>query len=342
MKNFFRKAASPENFRRIVLPILLVIVLIVIGIFAFKKPMRNLNEAQAKTRAEKFVNDYLMTSGNKATIKGISEEYGLYKLKIDIVSDVVDSYLSRDGKFFFPQALDIDQISANKNGAANPNATPSQAAASQPTVNVPKNDKPKVELFVMSYCPYGTQIEKGFLPVIAALGNKIDFELKFCSYAMHGEKELAENLTQYCLTTEQPAKLTSYLGCFLAAGDSASCLDKTGVDKTKLASCVSKTDKKYKVTENFNNKVDWQGSFPGFGVYKADNDKYQVGGSPTLVINGTDVQSNRDSASLLKAVCGAFKNQPKECQTTLSSASPAPGFGTGTEAASGAAAGCGQ
>lgn len=325
MKNFFRKAVSRENFRRFILPIILILVLVFIGILAFKKQAKNLNETEAQARAEKFVNDYLMESGNKATVKEVTKEYGLYKLKIDIVSDVVESYLSRDGKLFFPQALDIDQINSNKE-KVNSNSDSEPVAAQ----NITKNDKPKVELFVMSYCPYGTQIEKGILPVLEALGDKIDFELKFCSYAMHGQKELAENLTQYCLEKEQPAKLAAYLNCFLTSSNSSSCLDSAGVNKSKLSSCVSKTDKQYKVTENYNNKVDYQGSFPGFAVNKADNEKYGVGGSPTLVINGTDVQSNRDSASLLKTICGAFNNPPKECQASLSSASPAPGFGTGT------------
>ncbi len=324
MKNFFRKAVSRENLRRFILPIILILILIVIGILAFRKQANNLSESEAKTRAEKFVNEYLMESGNKATVKEVTKEYGLYKLKIDIVSDIVESYLSRDGKLFFPQALDIDQISSNKEKA---NPTTGDEPAAQ---NITKSDKPKVELFVMSYCPYGTQIEKGILPVLEALGNKIDFELKFCSYAMHGQKELAENLTQYCLEKEQPTKLAPYLSCFLANSNSASCLDTAGVNKTKLSSCVSKTDKQYKVTENYNGKVDYQGSYPGFAVHKADNEKYGVGGSPTLVINGADVQSSRDSASLLKTICSAFNNPPKECQATLSSASPAPGFGTGT------------
>ncbi|MBU3941884.1 MAG: hypothetical protein KKF74_03150, partial [Nanoarchaeota archaeon] len=49
---------------------------------------------------------------------------------------------------------------------------------------MPKKDKPEVELFVMSHCPYGTQIEKGMLPVARLLGDKIDFNIRFCSYAM--------------------------------------------------------------------------------------------------------------------------------------------------------------
>ncbi len=58
----------------------------------------------------------------------------------------------------------------------------------------------------MAYCPYGTQEEKGILPVVNTLNNKIDFKVKFCDYAMHGKQEIDEQLNQYCIETEQADK----------------------------------------------------------------------------------------------------------------------------------------
>ncbi len=336
MKKFIQSLFVRERFTRVTLPLLLVIILVIIGLFSFQKPNKTLSTDQAKTQTENFINTYLMQSGNKATVKEVTTEYGLYKLKIDIVSDLVESYLSKDGKLFFPQALNIEQISSAQNKDKAPNAAAPTAVVTK------KSDKPTVELFVMSYCPYGTQVEKGMLPVLEALGNKISFELKFCSYAMHGQKELAENLNQYCIQKEQPEKLNSYLQCFLEASDSTGCLTKAGVKTSQLNACVTKTNKQFKVYDNFNNKVDYQGSYPGFAVQKTDNEKYSIGGSPTLIINGEEISSNRDSASLLKTICSAFNTPPKECETVLSSASPAPGFGSGTATDNSAAAGCVQ
>ncbi|MFA6995545.1 MAG: thioredoxin domain-containing protein [Patescibacteria group bacterium] len=338
MKKIIDNLFSRERFTRITLPVILVIILAIIGFFSFKKPaIVDLTPDQAKTQAETFINKFLMQNGNKATVKDITTEYGLYKLKIDIVTSAVDSYLTKDGKLFFPQALNIDQVS---NSAS---STPSSAAAATPSATVTgKNAKPSVELFVMSYCPYGTQIEKGILPVISALGNKINFQLKFVNYAMHGQKELTENLTQYCIRKNESQKLEKYLSCFLEASDSTGCLTTAGINKAQLSSCVSATDQQYKVTENATNNVNYQGTYPSFPIDQADNQKYNVAGSPTLIINGEQIDSNRDSASLLKTICSAFSTQPKECQTALSSASPAPGFGSGTQAAGTNAADCGQ
>lgn len=343
MKHLLKKMVKRENFTRVVLPILLIIVLAFIGYWSLNKPGKKmviLDEAQAKTSAETFINGFLMQGGGKAKVTEITEEYGLYKLKVDITSSVVDSYLTKDGKLFFPQALDIAQVSGTASGTP---AAAGNTPAAAPVASVTnKNNKPVVELFVMSHCPFGTQIEKGMLPVLATLGNKIDFKLKFCSYIMHGEKEINESLLQYCIQKEQPEKLSTYLGCFLLdETQSAACLDKAGINKAKVTACVASTDTQFKVTENYKNKVGYQGSYPGFDVHKADNTKYGVGGSPTLVINGQEVSSGRDSNSLLKSICSAFTTAPKECQMVLSSDSPAPGFGSGTAAASGNA-GCGN
>ena len=93
MKKFIKSMFSRERFSRVTLPIILVIILVVIGLFTFQKPVKSLSVDEAKTRAEKFINGYLMQGGNKATVKEVTTEYGLYKLKVDIVSDVIESYL---------------------------------------------------------------------------------------------------------------------------------------------------------------------------------------------------------------------------------------------------------
>lgn len=333
IKRFFEKN---HIFSRI-LPIALILVLALIGYFSFSSSdkMKNLNEEEAKVQAEEFINAYLMADGSKASVIEIVEEYGMYKLKVDITSSIVESYLTKDGKLFFPQALNVDEMS-NPNAAA---AGGTGAAAPVAEVSV-KSDKPVIELFVMSHCPFGTQMEKGILPVIETLGNTVDFKIKFNSYAMHGEEELREQMAQYCMMTEQSSVFNNYLKCFLASGESTPCLAEAKVNVKNLETCITKTDNQYKIIDNFKNKVGYQGTFPGFDISKADNEKYGVGGSPTLIINGQEVAAARDSASLLNTICTAFNNAPESCSTTLSSETPAPGFGTGTTAASSAAAAC--
>jgi hypothetical protein len=164
---------------------------------------------------------------------------------------------------------------------------------------------------------------------------------------MHDKKELDENLRQYCIQKNQPAKLSAYLTCFLKKGEGteASCMTSSGVASATVATCMKQADTQFNVTKNFEDKSTYQGTFPPFDVDKADNEKYGVKGSPTLVINGVEASSaGRDSKSLLKTICSGFKTEPKECATELSAAAPAPGFGEGTVqgTAAGSDAACGS
>lgn len=254
----------------------------------------------------------------------VTEENGFWKISQTNQGQEYISYMTKDSKMFFPTVINFAKMQEEKVAME----AEAQKAKEDQKTNMTKSAKPQVELFVMSECPYGTQVEKGMLPVIEALGDKADFSIKFCDYAMHGEKELNEQLQQYCINQNEPEKFIPYLKCYLEAGDSATCLTNTSINKTALKSCVSATDTKYKVTEQFENKSTWRnGKYPLFPVYQADVDKYAVEGSPTLIINGQKIESDRDPKSMLEMVCAGFENAPEECSKELSSATPSIGFG---------------
>ncbi|MBU0758248.1 MAG: hypothetical protein KKF44_09340 [Nanoarchaeota archaeon] len=207
-----------------------------------------------------------------------------------------------------------------------------------------KMEIPKVEIFVMSHCPYGTQFEKGALPVLRLLDDKVDYDVNFVYYAMHGKKELDEQMLQYCIQTEEKAKYLDYLECFLEDGDTARCLGVVGLTQAGLQPCIDDTDAEYKITEQFNDKSTWQGGqFPKFDISADLNEKYGIGGSPSWVVNGVNMETGRDSASILEAICYGFDEKPAECDEVLSSASPSAGFGTAAaSASSGTAAAAGS
>lgn len=280
----------------------------------------------AKPEIEKLINEYLM-KGQTATVQEISEESGVFKIKVDLGNgQIADAFVTKDMKKFIPQVLDFDELKNKKVEAEAP---------------LPTAAKPVVELFVMSHCPFGTQIEKGMLPVMETLGDKMDFQLKFVNYAMHGEKETSEQLRQYCIQKEEPAKLKGYLQCFLADETGAeTCLEENEIDVEKNESCVAATDKEFSVSKNLADKTTYNGQYPTFKIHDAENQKYGVAGSPTLIINGKKSASGRDAKSLLAAICSGFETAPAECATELSAASPTPGFGFGESTGAGSEAEC--
>ncbi len=276
---------------------------------------------KARELAEDFINDYLMIDGPKVSVRLQGSAYNMYHLNVDVgQGEIIDSFITKDGKLFFPQHLDIDEIKG-----ISPLTNENEVGIN---VDIPKSERPVVEMFVMTYCPYGTQIQKGILPVLGVIGDDLDFRQMYVDYAMQNKKELDENLLQYCIQKESNEELIAYLGCFLSAeGQSENCFNQIVNNPEKVNSCIEATDKEFKVTENYEQKIDWRGNFPGFNVHANEVNKYNVGGSPTLIINGVEVPAHRDPASLLNLICDAFEERPEGCDSQLPSVAPAPGFG---------------
>jgi protein-disulfide isomerase len=278
-----------------------------------------LSPEEAKAAAEKFINENLLPANIKATVKRAVLEGEVYNISLTVNGKDYASYMTKDGKKFFQSGIDMAKLA--EENAVKPAVAGEQVQNQNAAVT--KTDKPKVELFVMTHCPYGLQAEKGLLPAIEALGGKIDAKIRFVHYFMHGDKEEQETYSQLCFREEQAAKYYKYLSCFIAGGDSVKCLGQAGIDKAKLNNCLGVKAKDY---------------------YKTDSElsqSYGVSGSPTLVINGAQSDSGRDSASYLASICAAFKNRPVECDKQLSAASPSAGFGGGTDSGS-SGGGCGQ
>ncbi len=92
---------------------------------------------------------------------------------------------------------------------------------------VSRMGKPTLELFVMSYCPYGVQAEEKLIPIVKKFGDTIDFKLRFIAQekesislkditpftSLHGYPEVAENIRQLLIAKEYPDKYLDYILC---------------------------------------------------------------------------------------------------------------------------------
>ncbi len=112
--------------------------------------------------------------------------------------------------------------------------------------------KPKVELWVMSYCPFGTQAESKILPVIQEYKDQVDFQLRFIASetdhstdeadvgkifrSLHGREEVLENIRQLLVEKHYPEKHFEYILC-RARDIKASwkeCMEKLGIDTNQI------------------------------------------------------------------------------------------------------------
>ena len=147
--------------------------------------------------------------------------------------------------------------------------------------------KPEVELFVMSYCPYGVQAEQELLPFFETYGDTIDFKLRFIVgkeeasaenagedirfTSLHGETELIENKRQMVIAELYPDKLFDYLLCRADHLQEAwvNCAKDVGLDVGRIAEAVEAEKVTLDLVEEIQRK-----------------NELNVKGSPTLVIDG--------------------------------------------------------
>ena len=147
--------------------------------------------------------------------------------------------------------------------------------------------KPEVELFVMSYCPYGMDAEQELLPFFEKYGDTIDFKLRFIVNqketsgkndsgeieftSLHGEPELIENKRQMVIAELYPDKLFDYLLCRADHLEEAwvNCAKDVGLDIGRVTAAVEAE----KITKQLLEEVQ-------------RSKELSVRGSPTLVIDG--------------------------------------------------------
>lgn len=279
----------------------------------------------AATKAVSFINSNLLQTGQTASVTSVNESNGMYLVSLSINGQNAGSiYVSKDGNYLILGSV----LDMNK-----PLPKPSNEPAA--SAEIPKSDKPVVELFVMSFCPYGVQVEQVMAPVVSLLGDRADFMIRFIGsigdtldsvQSLHGSVEGKEDIRQLCVAKNYDTptywKYLSYINtnCYpmYRGGEAAydacwkSAAQNASIDVSKIESCIASE---------------------GVSLMKAESaaaDSYGVSGSPTLVINGLQYNSARTSEAYKTAICDAFNTPPAECGQTLSAtggASPTGGCG---------------
>ncbi len=296
------------------LAIIIAAVLIVQALYGLSnnKISNALSKEEAADKVVDFVSNVALQGESKASLIGVEEQSGLYQVTIKVEEQEYKTYISKDGKFLFPQGTDISEQDQE------------EAAEAE---EVSKTDKPKVELFVMSFCPYGNQAEEIILPVVDLLGNKasinlhyviysnyqgggpeycLDEENKYCS--MHGVSELKQGVRELCVQKYEEDKFWDFVKTIntdCTYQDVDSCWEgvakKVGVNIAQVKEC-------------FNNEaLDLLAEEVGL------NEKYGIKGSPQLIINEMEYLGQRSSDAYKDGICSAFNLLPEECSKTIDS-----------------------
>lgn len=98
--------------KQLILGLGLVLVLSGCGMFGQDQNQQEnnvLSPEDAQTKAKEFIDENLLASGQSGSqVTEVTEENGLYKMKVQVEGQSIDSYMTKDGKKFFPQVIDME------------------------------------------------------------------------------------------------------------------------------------------------------------------------------------------------------------------------------------------
>ena len=152
--------------------------------------------------------------------------------------------------------------------------------------------KPTLELFVMSYCPFGVQTEEKIIPIVKAFGDRIDFKLQFIAKekeapsaqditpftSLHGYPEVAENIRQLLIAQEYPEKYLDYILCRGKKLDRSweNCAEKLGIDVAKIQKLFDTPEAEQLFRKNIKRAAE-----------------LDIGASPTILVDNHQFRANQ-------------------------------------------------
>lgn len=158
-------------------------------------------------------------------------------------------------------------------------------------------EKVDVEFYVMSQCPFGTQVEDAIKPVLDDMGEAINFKLDFIGrdngdgtfQSLHGEPEVLGNKVQLCAAKYNPDKYMEMVECMnkdaqKIPGNWEKCAE--GLDVEAIKTCYEGEEGNELLSESFDRAM-----------------QAQAQGSPTMYINGQLYEGARDTTSFKRAIC---------------------------------------
>ncbi|MGA2918775.1 DsbA family protein [Methanoregula sp.] len=256
-----------------------------------------------------FVNANLVQPGTSASLVSVSNTGGIYAFTLRYQSQNTTVFTTGDCTNLFVNPINMS------------------APAAPPVQQQPpkKSSRPEADLYVMAFCPYGTQAETAMGPVEDLLGSKADIRIRYITtisgnttdsvQSLHGKAEAQEDLRQVCINQDYPGQLWNYVKlfdeqCYPQRGNETAfeaCQQNVtsalNMDAAKITSCATGSD--------------------GLALLKADEmdaGANGISGSPTLLVNGVEYSGARTPEAYKEAICNSFDTAPSECTTTLSNA----------------------
>ena len=187
------------------------------------------------------------------------------------------------------------------------------------------DNKPQIDFFVMSYCPYGNVAEEMVEEVYNKLGDSAEFVPRYVIYSdfkgpeyclsekqeycsLHGRVELNQNVRELCVNKyfgiDDWFEFARLMNSECDYQNADSCWEAVaqgmGLDTEKISDCEQNEAEELLAPQ------------------KELNDLLAVRGSPTLFIEGQQYNGARDANSVLDSMCSYFNGDaPSGCDAVI-------------------------
>lgn len=311
---------NPWSVSTIVLALVLAAMLYNSGFFCnfssseFFCKSNTLNQDIVGKKIVDFINNNLVQGTDRATLLAVEETNGLYKVTTLYRGQQIPVYCTKDGEYLFvSQPIRLSEATEDDTHSSG--------------FDAPDKEIPDVELYVMSFCPYGVQAENAMKPVFDLLGNKANFKIRFIVnvngdtpesvQSLHGLNEAMEDLRQICIMKYYDAE--TYWNYLMEINKNCYSIYR---NTAELDKCWKAAAGKFKIDVD---KIDTcSKSSEAINLLKTDEqltERYGVRGSPTLIINGQTYEGSRTADAFKQAICSGFSNPPSECSSDVEEAS---------------------
>lgn len=166
----------------------------------------------------------------------------------------------------------------------------------------------KIDLYVMSKCPYGVQAEEMLAGVVEKLGGAVAVDVHFIGRmngetpeSMHGEEEVKGDVLQLCAGDVNRDKQLPFIACMNAEWQKLpagweECAKKVGLDEAAVKACADGAKGKELVKASF-----------------AKSEKDGATGSPTIRIDGEEYKGSRLARDITRFICDKNAARIPEC-----------------------------
>lgn len=173
-----------------------------------------------------------------------------------------------------------------------------------------EKEQAKLDMYVMSQCPYGTQVVDAIAPVKETLDGALELNIHFIANdngdgtfgSLHGQNEVLGDIVQLCAMQYNPESYLDMMTCQnqnagAIPGNWESCAEQHGLKVNAIKTCYEGEEGKQLLSDSIE-----QTNLAGATA------------SPTIFLNDEPYAGGRQTTDFMRTICNTYTQKPEACK----------------------------